>query len=44
MCHTLLIEILTEELPPKSLLRIGEAFAEMVYSELQEKKFLGKIY
>jgi glycyl-tRNA synthetase beta chain len=31
---TLLVELLTEELPPKSLARLGEAFAEEVTSEL----------
>jgi len=31
---TLLIELLTEELPPKSLRQLGEAFGEEVTSEL----------
>ena len=31
---TLLVELLTEELPPKSLRRLGESFAEEVNSEL----------
>ena len=34
---TLLVEILTEELPPKSLRALSEAFAERVASDLQER-------
>ena len=34
---TLLVEILTEELPPKSLRALSEAFAERVSSDLQER-------
>jgi glycyl-tRNA synthetase beta chain len=32
---TLLIEVFTEELPPKSLRRLGEAFSEGIYSALK---------
>lgn len=37
---SLLVELLTEELPPKSLKRLSEAFAEGVYQGLKEKYFL----
>ena len=35
MADTLLVEILTEELPPKSLRRLSEAFAERMRSDLE---------
>jgi glycyl-tRNA synthetase beta chain len=34
MAETLLVELLTEELPPKSLLRLSEAFMDKVFNEL----------
>ena len=37
---TLLVELFTEELPPKALKRLGEAFAEGVASGLREGGFL----
>ncbi len=40
MRDTLLIELLTEELPPKSLSRLNEAFANGVFSALKEQGFL----
>ncbi len=36
----LLIEILTEELPPKSLQRLSQAFAENVFEGLRQQSFL----
>lgn len=36
MTDALLIELLTEELPPKSLLKLGETFAQIVFTTLQE--------
>src|SRR5713226_2231896 len=38
--ESLLVEILTEELPPKSLKRLSEAFANGVFEGLGEKHFL----
>ncbi len=38
--ESLLIELLTEELPPKSLKRMSEAFANGVFEGLKEKHFL----
>ena len=40
MNHTLLVELLTEELPPKALGRLGEAFAAAVMEGLQARAFL----
>jgi len=40
--ESLLIELLTEELPPKSLKRLSEAFAQAVYDGLKEKYFLSE--
>jgi glycyl-tRNA synthetase beta chain len=40
MAPTLLVELLTEELPPKALKRLGEAFAEGIGSGLRERGFL----
>ncbi len=37
---TLLIELLTEELPPKALPRLGEAFASQVHAGLERDQFL----
>lgn len=38
----LLIELLVEELPPKSLRRIGESFAEVLMSQLKAQNLAGK--
>jgi glycyl-tRNA synthetase beta chain len=40
MADTLLIEILTEELPPKSLARLSEAFSNHVYHGLKDNGFV----
>ena len=40
MKDSLLIELLTEELPPKALPRLMEAFSRGVYEGLKEKNFL----
>ena len=40
MNQTLLVELLTEELPPKALARLGEAFATGVMQGLQNRGFL----
>jgi glycyl-tRNA synthetase beta chain len=37
---TLLVELLTEELPPKALKRLGEAFAEALVTALRARDFL----
>src|SRR5690625_4714510 len=41
--HTapLLIELLTEELPPKALPKLGQAFAQGIVHVLQQKHLLG---
>jgi glycyl-tRNA synthetase beta chain len=39
-CATLLVELRTEELPPKSLKRLGEAFAQGLAAGLRERDFL----
>ncbi len=39
--ESLLVELLTEELPPKSLKRLSEAFADGVVGGLREHHFLG---
>lgn len=41
MAATLLVELFTEELPPKALKRLGEAFAEGIASGLRERGFAG---
>ncbi|MDF3837637.1 glycine--tRNA ligase subunit beta [Cupriavidus basilensis] len=38
---TLLIELFTEELPPKALARLGEAFAQGLFAGLSERGLLG---
>jgi len=40
MRNDLLIELLTEELPPKALPRLMEAFSRSIYEGLKEKNFL----
>ncbi len=40
MNPTLLIELLTEELPPKALPKLGAAFADNVFAELQKLGFV----
>jgi len=42
MSETLLIEILTEELPPKALEKIGNFFANNVFNELKSHGFLNE--
>src|SRR5262249_18739201 len=37
---TLLVEVLTEELPPKALKRLSEAFAEVLAADLRHEDFL----
>ena len=37
---TLLIELLTEELPPKALSRLGEVFAAQIHASLAARKLL----
>ena len=37
---TLLVELVTEELPPKALKRLGEAFAHRILAELRQRGFL----
>jgi glycyl-tRNA synthetase beta chain len=39
---TLLVELLTEELPPKSLPALGKAFADVLVSDLRTDGFLGE--
>src|SRR6266436_6213096 len=41
MAPTLLVELFTEELPPKALKRLGEAFAEGITAGLRERGVLG---
>jgi glycyl-tRNA synthetase beta chain len=41
-CNTLLIELLTEELPPKSLRRLSECFADGVRAGLERRKLLAE--
>ena len=38
--QNLLVELLVEELPPKSLKKLGEAFANGIFSGLQSRDFL----
>jgi glycyl-tRNA synthetase beta chain len=40
MSETLVVELFTEELPPKALKRLGEAFATGIESGLRERGFL----
>lgn len=40
MTQTLLVELLTEELPPKALGRLGESFAETLRAQLASREFL----
>ncbi len=40
MNHTLLVELLTEELPPKALIKLGAAFAAGVTNGLKARDFL----
>lgn len=40
MAESLLIELLTEELPPKALARLMEAFSRNIFEGLKEKNFL----
>lgn len=40
MTETLLVELFTEELPPKALKRLGESFAATLRSELAARQFL----
>jgi glycyl-tRNA synthetase beta chain len=37
---TLLVELLTEELPPKALSRLGEVFAQQIHAGLSERKLV----
>lgn len=39
MNQTLLVELLTEELPPKALARLGEAFANGIFNGLKSRDF-----
>jgi glycyl-tRNA synthetase beta chain len=41
--ETLLVELLTEELPPKSLRRLGETFAEQLVSEIIKHRLKDRI-
>jgi glycyl-tRNA synthetase beta chain len=41
MMETLLVELLTEELPPKALKALGDAFASGIEAGLRERSFLG---
>jgi glycyl-tRNA synthetase beta chain len=40
MTHTLLVELLTEELPPKALTKLGAAFAAGIVNGLKTRDFL----
>ncbi len=40
MKQTLLVELLTEELPPKALAKLGDAFATAMFNGLQGRAFL----
>ncbi|RJG07077.1 glycine--tRNA ligase subunit beta [Noviherbaspirillum cavernae] len=40
MNHTLLVELLTEELPPKALAKLGDAFAAGILNGLKSRDFL----
>jgi glycyl-tRNA synthetase beta chain len=41
MNQTLLVELLTEELPPKALAKLGESFAAGIFNGLKARDFLG---
>ncbi|MBP6368939.1 MAG: glycine--tRNA ligase subunit beta, partial [Burkholderiales bacterium] len=41
--RTLLVELFTEELPPKALRRLGEAFAEGIYRSLASGGYLAPV-
>ncbi|KQZ42432.1 glycine--tRNA ligase subunit beta [Duganella sp. Root1480D1] len=41
MNQTLLIELLTEELPPKALSKLGESFGHSIFSTLSKLDFVG---
>ena len=38
---SLLVELFVEELPPKALKKLGEAFANGIFSGLEQRDFLG---
>ena len=38
--QTLLVELFTEELPPKALAKLGEAFAAGIFNGLKARDFL----
>ena len=40
MTQTLLVELFTEELPPKALIKLGEAFAAGIFNHLKTNEFL----
>ncbi|HYC43104.1 MAG TPA: glycine--tRNA ligase subunit beta [Noviherbaspirillum sp.] len=40
MNQTLLVELLTEELPPKALAKLGEAFAAGIFNSLKSRDFV----
>jgi glycyl-tRNA synthetase beta chain len=40
MTATLLVELLTEELPPKALARLGEVFARQIHAGLAERRLV----
>lgn len=40
MNQTLLVEILTEELPPKALMKLADSFASTIESSLKQEDFL----
>ena len=40
MKHTLLVELLTEELPPKALGKLGDAFATAMFNGLSSRALL----
>ena len=40
MNQTLLVELVTEELPPKALAKLGDAFANGIFNGLQSRGYL----
>ena len=40
MTESLLVELLTEELPPKALRQLGESFAQTLRRELEERQLV----
>ena len=42
MTQTLLVELLTEELPPKALSKLGDAFASAIFNGLKARDFLAE--